>query len=172
MGKRGSVKQVEANRRNAQRSTGPTTVAGKRAVRWNAIKHGLLARTAVIPRSGENKAEFQRLLAGLVESLQPVGILEGLLVDEIASVSWRRRRATRAETGEIEHQLAWARNAWELTQAEVLEEPRAAQDVAALQVTAAGLQMLIEIFDGVATEIRNDGRLSAESVAWLEAGWE
>src|SRR5207245_1575648 len=43
-----SDKQIEANRRNAEKSTGPTSPEGKFAVRLNALKHGLLARETVI----------------------------------------------------------------------------------------------------------------------------
>jgi hypothetical protein len=167
-----SAKQMEANQQNAQRSTGPKTVEGKSTVRWNALKHGLLARAAVIPRGGENEEDFERLLAGLVESLQPVGVLEGLLVEDIASIYWRRRRAIRAEKGEIEHQLAETSKERESEQAETLEKAKAERDMSTLNDSAAGLQMLIEVVDNVATEIRNDGKLSEESVEWLEAGWE
>ena len=48
MEKKTSQKKIEANRRNALQSTGPTTREGKRAVRHNALKHGLLAQEVVI----------------------------------------------------------------------------------------------------------------------------
>ena len=51
--------QILANRRNAQKSTGPRTREGKAAVSQNAIKHGLLARQAVI--SSESQAELRPL---------------------------------------------------------------------------------------------------------------
>ena len=38
-----SLKKIEANRRNAKKSTGPKTGRGKAAVRYNALKHGVLA---------------------------------------------------------------------------------------------------------------------------------
>ena len=41
-----TVKQVEANRRNAKKSTGLRATRGKAASRWNALKHGVLAREA------------------------------------------------------------------------------------------------------------------------------
>ena len=44
-----SDKQIQANRRNALKSTGPTTPQGKRAVRQNALEHGILARETVHP---------------------------------------------------------------------------------------------------------------------------
>jgi hypothetical protein len=44
-----SLRQIEANRRNARKSTGPRTEAGKERARRNAIRHGLTAETAIEP---------------------------------------------------------------------------------------------------------------------------
>ena len=44
-----SQKQIEANRRNAQRSTGPASELGKAVAKFNALKHGMTADTAVLP---------------------------------------------------------------------------------------------------------------------------
>jgi hypothetical protein len=98
-----SPKQLEANRRNAQRSTGPRTPAGKARVKFNALKHGLLAKSVILPiRSrSEKRSRFDALLAQLIEELKPVGILEDMLVEKIAVSYWRLRRALRAEAGEI-----------------------------------------------------------------------
>ncbi len=164
-----SMKQREANRQNAQRSTGPKTVEGKNAIRWNALKHGLLANTVVLPQ--EDRAEYERLWAGLVESLQPVGMLEALLVEEIASIYWRRRRAVRAEAATIEIGMTLARIEAQQKAAEI-EQEEAERDISELQCCVVGLQRLGEVFDDIAREIRHDGKLSEESIAWLEAGWQ
>jgi len=169
MGKLVSMKQREANRHNAQRSTGPKTVEGKNAIRWNALKHGLLANAVVLPQ--EDRAEYERLWAGLAESLQPVGMLEALLVEEIASIYWRRRRAVRAEAATIEIGMTLARIEAQQKAAEI-EQEEAERDISELQGCVAGLQRLGEVFDDIAREIRDDGKLSEESIAWLEAGWQ
>ncbi|MFH1374539.1 MAG: hypothetical protein ABII79_12165 [bacterium] len=98
-----SPKQLEANRRNAPRSTGPRTPAGKSRVKFNALKHGLLAKSVILPiRSrSEKRSHFDALLAQLIDELKPVGILEDMLVEKIAVSYWRLRRALRAEAGEI-----------------------------------------------------------------------
>ncbi len=98
-----SPKQLEANRRNARRSTGPQTPAGKVRVKFNALKHGLLAKSVILPiRSrSEKRSHFDALLAQLIDELKPVGILEDMLVEKIAVSYWRLRRALRAEAGEI-----------------------------------------------------------------------
>jgi hypothetical protein len=90
-----------ANRKNAKRSTGPKSAAGKRVVRFNGLRHGLLSRDAVLP--GEDKAAFQDLQKSLLESLVPLGPLESFLVDRIAAAMWRLLRAEATETAT----LAW-----------------------------------------------------------------
>jgi len=98
-----SPKQLEANKRNAQRSTGPRTPAGKARIKFNALRHGLLAKSVILPiRSrSEKRSHFDALLEQLIDELKPVGILEDMLVEKIAVSYWRLRRALRAEAGEI-----------------------------------------------------------------------
>ncbi|HLY20616.1 MAG TPA: hypothetical protein VKR61_25490, partial [Bryobacteraceae bacterium] len=64
-----SDKQKVSNRRNAQKSTGPKTPEGKAKVRFNALKHGLRARSAIIP--GEKLERFEQLCADLEDDWQP-----------------------------------------------------------------------------------------------------
>ena len=102
-----SERRLQANRKNALRSTGPRTVRGKRIVARNAIKHGFLAREAVIT-AGEGKEtleEFQSLIDGLGEYYAPVGVVEELLVQTVATCWWRKARVLRAENGEIRRRL-------------------------------------------------------------------
>jgi hypothetical protein len=54
-----SEKQIQANRRNALKSTGPKTPEGKAAVRHNALRHGLLSRDVLLP--GEDKGALIEL---------------------------------------------------------------------------------------------------------------
>ena len=102
-----SHKKVEANRRNALRSTGPKTTEGKRAVRHNAVKHGILTKDIVVNvfDGAEDKEEFDELLQRLKDDLQPYGILEQAQVERIAICYWRLRRAIRAESGDLGKQL-------------------------------------------------------------------
>jgi hypothetical protein len=88
-------KQIEANRRNAQKSTGPKTPEGKAAVRFNALRHGLRARTAVLPT--ENADDFHQLCADLEAEFQPRTRAEQILVEEMAVSHWK---LARLETGE------------------------------------------------------------------------
>jgi len=89
-------RQKAANRANARRSTGPKTPKGKTAVRLNAIRHGLLARDAVL--LGEDSDAFEELRNEVWAELSPVGPIEKLLVERVVNEMWRLQRATRAET--------------------------------------------------------------------------
>jgi hypothetical protein len=92
-----SEKQIQANRRNAQRSTGPNTPEGKDAVRLNANKHGLRSQEVLLP--GEDEEALKELDENLRAELQPVGEHENLLVDGIVAAHWRLRRLRRVEAG-------------------------------------------------------------------------
>jgi hypothetical protein len=93
-----SQEQIEANRRNAQLSTGPKTPEGKAVVSHNPTRHGLASsRAIVLPE--ENREEFQELLKGFESDHQPEGALEQFLVFQLAAAEWRLRRITRLETG-------------------------------------------------------------------------
>jgi hypothetical protein len=85
---------------SANLSTGPRTEAGKAVSSMNSLKHGLTAKTVVLP--GENKAEFDRLHEQLMEEHAPAGALETELVAEIAACLWRLQRARRYESKVLE----------------------------------------------------------------------
>ncbi|MBI1895265.1 MAG: hypothetical protein HYS04_01825, partial [Acidobacteria bacterium] len=62
-------RQLAANRRNAQSSTGPRTLEGKAASRFNALRHGLAAECPVIP--GENAALYETLRDAFLDQYRP-----------------------------------------------------------------------------------------------------
>lgn len=98
-----SDKQVQANKQNALASTGAQTQEGKAIVAQNAIKHGIFAKDIIIS-SGDGKEDekgYFELLTNLVESLNPKGQMETLLVEKIAVDFWRLKRVLRFETGSI-----------------------------------------------------------------------
>lgn len=102
-----SEKQEQANIRNAQLSTGPTSPEGKAVVSRNAVKHGIFANDLVINAGDgrEDALEYQELLTDLKSDLAPVGRMEMMLVEKIAVNYWRLRRLVRYETGEIRERL-------------------------------------------------------------------
>ena len=85
-----SQKQLESNRANSQRSTGPKTPRGKARSSLNALKHGLTAAQIVI--GDEDPQEFEALRANLERDFQPETDFERELVERIASYTWRLRR--------------------------------------------------------------------------------
>ena len=94
-------RRLEANRRNAARSTGPRTDRGKAAVALNHLQHGLLAE-GIIP--GEAPELLAGLRADLAADLHPVGTLENALLDRVALCLWRLRRVHRVEAGVFTHE--------------------------------------------------------------------
>jgi hypothetical protein len=82
--------QIIANRRNARKSTGPRTRLGKISVSQNAVKHGLLARHAVI--NSENQADFELYHDWMLAELAPAGSMESMLAERIVFLSWRLKR--------------------------------------------------------------------------------
>jgi len=91
-----SVAQIQANRSNAQKSTGPRTPEGKASSSRNAVKHGLLAEQVVI--QGEDPEEFDLYRAGMLAELAPVGAVEAMLAERAVSLAWRLRRAERLQS--------------------------------------------------------------------------
>src|SRR5687767_14517511 len=71
-----SQKQIDANRRNAQRSTGPITEAGKAVAKFNALRHGMTAESAVLPY--EDTLAYAMLREALVGHYAPANIAEEL----------------------------------------------------------------------------------------------
>jgi hypothetical protein len=95
-----SPRKIEANRRNAKKSTGPKTSAGKVMSSWNSTRHGLLSKT--LPTLYDvDKNRFNRLLKSLQQDLEPVGTLEEVLVEKIAMEYWRLGVAAWYEAREL-----------------------------------------------------------------------
>lgn len=90
-----SAKQQEANRQNAQQSTGPRTAEGKAAVRLNALTYGLRARSLLI--TGENPEDYKQLWAGLEAEWQPQTRTERLHLEQMATSQWLLARVAEGE---------------------------------------------------------------------------
>jgi hypothetical protein len=107
-----SPRKIEANRRNALKSTGPRTPNGKKRVSRNATRHGFFSKWLLIQgRDGnETKFEYADLCDGVQEHYSPVGWLEEFWVEKIVVCSWRLRRLIRFESGQISLALATHRH--------------------------------------------------------------
>jgi hypothetical protein len=82
------------------KATGPRTPAGKTKSSRNATKHGIFSSVTLL--KGESRQEYSALREGLQDALLPQGQLEELLVEKLASISWRQRRLLTAEGAEIQ----------------------------------------------------------------------
>ena len=92
-----SLKQIEANRRNALKSTGPISENGKQVSRRNALRHGFTAETVIEPI--EDVEQYREFEAAILGEYVPETPVEEELVRRLASLFWRLRRATSIETG-------------------------------------------------------------------------
>ena len=97
-----TFRQIEANRRNALKSTGPKTVAGKEQSRCNAVRHGLTAETVI--GALEDAEDYKAFEAAITADYEAQSAVERELVLRLASVLWRLRRAAIIETGLFEIQ--------------------------------------------------------------------
>jgi hypothetical protein len=88
--------QIRANRANSEKSTGPTSAAGKARSSRNSFQHGLYSKQLVLPN--EDPAELDRLRASLRAEHQPLNTTEDILVNELAETFWRLRRMREFET--------------------------------------------------------------------------
>ena len=102
-----SIKQIEANRRNARSSTGPTTQEGKLRSRRNAVRHGLTAETVI--SALEDAEDYKGFEASIIADYDAQSAVERDLVLRLASLLWRLRRATIMETGLFEIQASHLR---------------------------------------------------------------
>jgi len=94
-----SEEQIAANRRNAQKSTGPRTEEGKAASSRNAIRHGLASAQLIL--FDERPEDFEAFYDDLRTAHAPADAVEDGLVERIALASWRLRRVWRAEAAAI-----------------------------------------------------------------------
>src|ERR1700693_3948014 len=102
-----TFRQIEANRRNGRKSTGPVTEEGKQHSRCNAVRHGLTAETVI--GALEDAEDYKAFEAAIVADYDAQSAAERELVLRLASLLWRLRRATTMETGLFEIQANYLR---------------------------------------------------------------
>jgi len=90
-----SDKQHQANRRNAQHSTGPATPAAKEAIRFNALTYGLRTRASILP--DENAADYSQLWDELDADWQPQTRTERLYLETMVTSQWLLKRVAESE---------------------------------------------------------------------------
>jgi len=146
-----------------RKATGPRTSTGKEKSKHNALKHGIFCSVALLKT--ESSSEFNSLLDGLHDSLQPEGALEEILVEKLAVLSWRYRRLIVAEKAEIQKAagfLEWDEN--ERQRKETLSPRYRAWDFLSEGVglmhrieNARALEKCLELLDELKNKIETDG---------------
>jgi len=165
-------KRLEANRRNAGKSTGPRTAEGKAMVSMNAIKHGMLSRQVVVRgmQVHERPKEFQELRQRLWDELMPVGAVEEMLVDRIVTAHWRMRRAVMAEAGEIA--LSVDGGHWERLNKDPIDKALFAMfsdPMTELGKSARGLSYLLHILEELRETVTREGGLTDGALGQLRS---
>jgi hypothetical protein len=148
--------KVNANKKNAKRSTGPRSPQGMMFSSKNAIRHGVLTRDLLLPGplSGEWDADLERLRTELVADCGAVGSSELAQVGIVLSSVWRLRRLYRAEAGEITMLLVQCNPTTEITAcAHSRQFQQANADLAKLEK--------------VEEEIKLHASVSADSLDWI-----
>jgi hypothetical protein len=97
-----SLRQIESNRRNALRSTGPNTETGKQRSSQNAVRHGLTAETVI--ELLEDPEDYKAFEQAVTADYDAESAVERELVLRLASLLWRLRRSTLIETGLLQIQ--------------------------------------------------------------------
>jgi hypothetical protein len=98
-----SIKKIKANQRNAQKSTGPVSIAGKSWSRRNSVKHGLFAMDVVT--IGENKLQFEEFNKQLIKELKPIDMLSMQIANKIVYTAWNLRRCDKIQSGLLAYEM-------------------------------------------------------------------
>ena len=97
-----SERQIAANRRNAQRSTGPRSPEGREISSRNAQQHGVLSQR--VTTDVEENELYESMLNGLMDEYGPRSETEILLVERLANLFWRERRLIQTERSQLSSQ--------------------------------------------------------------------
>jgi hypothetical protein len=164
-----SERQIEANRRNARLSTGPSTAEGKARSRGNATKHGLSGDLE--PGEG-SRAEFLERKAKWIEHIKPTSAEEEFALDRVVAATFRIEGCGEALTeamvdGSVRASLHWDGD-------RSLEAARLAKRLAKnpmvvarqLETTAHGVEVLLSIWRRLGESLETaKGEWSAEEIS-------
>ena len=174
-----TAKQAEANRQNAQKSTGPKSHAGKQKSARNATRHGFLSTVAVADH--EDESLYQALQDQLMAEHEPATTAEHMLVEQLTLLYWRQMRLARAEAFEtlanrsnVEYErelVKKARGSYTINQ--LPRHYRAMEDVLPIetQLLVGRYQtMLLNQIDRVLKQLREEKAARADTIDVQPAG--
>ena len=152
--------QIEANRRNAKKSTGPKTAGGKKKSRMNGLKHGLRSNQVVLP--GESADEFNAELKGWADDWKPRNHTAAVLCERAAVATWRLRRCVRAEADLL----------LELADRKARRRAEAAGDDEDDDVVRDGVELAAELLDRDPAGALAELRATTRGLDWLIRAWD
>ena len=165
-----SLKQLAANRNNAQKSTGPKTAAGKAVAKLNAVKHGLLSAEVLVQglHYTESPYEFRAYRLRFWQELAPVGPLEEILVDEIVTNRWRQRRILIAESGEIALSVegGWRWRNDDNLATNCIVWKHAPDMFLEMEKSTDGIHHLTFVLKALLDAVQKDGQLTEDALNW------
>jgi hypothetical protein len=94
-----SEARILANRKNASKSTGPSSVSGKESSRENSLKHGLSGKEIVIAAVDETEVDRRKTI--LLQEMAPISIMGAILVGQMAMLSVRMERCAEQEIAAV-----------------------------------------------------------------------
>jgi hypothetical protein len=128
--------QITANQANAQKSTGPRSVEGKSASRFNALKHGIDAQSIVIP--GEDPEDYDALADAYHREYRPESPSEAFHIQTMLRAAWQKLRFARVEADLTRTLLAESNGGW--LAAALLADTPAAKLLARVQRQISGFE--------------------------------
>src|SRR5271157_252023 len=162
--------QIEANRRNAQKSTGPKTERGMARAKLNAITHGMTARTIMPVLPQEDPKELEDKTQEAITATKPRNSYEHDMVCRVVRLSWEIDRAERVATAHLAHRVRMAmRSGPETVSADELKK---VHDLGSKLFFEAGIELGYpeSTGDDYPAVIVRRLEESAEGCRWLLAG--
>jgi hypothetical protein len=152
-----SEARINANRSNAQKSTGPSSTRGKEASRQNSLKHGLTGEGIVVPEG--DAEEIQRRVEALEADMKPMSTAGVILIAQMATHSVRAENAARQELAATAMRVRHAVDDFEegrIEQADALfdslaEDPR--KNLRKLRKMPEGVERMIEAWHDLRADL-------------------
>lgn len=158
-----SAARLNANRRNAQKSTGPVTEAGKARVRLNAWKHGFRAESDAMAPDESDAVASRRAEWASAFPTNPDDGYQSWLVQQLTLASIRIDRCQEHQQHQARYEADRAASAWELDRAADAAQlgARLSRDpdrvVSSLRRSVAGLEWLLSRWQSLADCLETDG---------------